>query len=92
MNFGKWGQAYLLGTDMPFKFLVLWDSDVVQDRYAMGLPDNETFVMFDEDITDFQIIDYGIPTEKFVKGVSLDILPPVPWSPESCGPEKTLQR
>lgn len=90
MNFGEWGKAYLLGTDTSLNFLVLWDSDVVQDRYAMGLPDNDTFVIFNEDITDFQIIDYGVSTLKLVKGLSLDILPPVPWSPESCGPEKNL--
>lgn len=88
LNYGEWGQAYLLATETNKKFLFDWDSDLIHDKYAMEGSITDTFAVFDEDITEFQIIDNGSPSDFFIKGVSLDILPPVPWSPGSCGPEK----
>lgn len=84
MDYGTWGQAFLLGTNSLLTFELNWDSDVVQDKFAFELSENETFVIFSDDLTELRIVDNGVSSETFKRGVNLENLPVIPWSPGSC--------
>ncbi|OXA48311.1 uncharacterized protein LOC110855354 [Folsomia candida] len=85
LSYGVWGQAWLIQVSNT-TFLADWDSDVVQ-VFATGTvpPDFQLFVEF-WDVDTFGLVTGGAQMgTDFVRNVTLDQLPVVPYLPDSCG-------
>lgn len=88
LSYGKWYQGWLehIGESV---YQITYDTDIVQDNYAAGEKLDVGYVRVDENNT-LEIVSPSpngmVVLGKFKLGVSLDILPPVPWAPDSCGP------
>lgn len=95
LSYGKWAHAWLEIYDNDDKsdetaevinLKVIWDTDIIQDNYAAGDPTGLNYGRIYNQTLEFigpgaeQVIVYGT----FKLGVSLDKLPPIPWSPGSC--------
>lgn len=72
-------------------YKIKWDTDIVQHLYAVGDREGVNFVKIENEVVDFLVPQAGGDlgsAGRFMLGVSLDKLPPIPWNPGSCGPEE----
>ncbi|CAL8129101.1 unnamed protein product [Orchesella dallaii] len=89
LSYGKWAQAWLNNGGEGL-YSLEWDSDIVQDGYAQGdMSGGETFARVENGTLEFlsPAGDTLVPLGKFEFGLRFDSLPPIPWAPDSCGPE-----
>ncbi len=84
INYGMLGQAWLKQvTDSSFQ--IVWDSDIYQVYLAEGSADDPFEVEFiDKDSFVFTQSGHAIGTA-FIRNLTLEDLPVVPWEPGSCG-------
>lgn len=88
MNYGEWGQAWMRPQDSPGdEYLLVWDSDIVHEFYSND-PFAEIVASFDVIKGSITFFENGFPSGTWIKDQYLDDLPAVPWSPDSCGPER----
>lgn len=91
VSYGKWTKGWLELAVVPI-YKVFWDTDVVQDNYANGNPDSFSYMRIQNGTLEFLAgddVNNIRPMATFQLGVSLDTLPPIPWLPDSCGPESS---
>ncbi|CAL8129100.1 unnamed protein product [Orchesella dallaii] len=89
LSYGKWAQAWLNNVGEGI-YSLEWDSDIVEDGYAQGdMSGGETFARIENGTLEFlsPAGDTLVPLGKFEFGLRFDSLPPIPWAPDSCGPE-----
>ncbi len=94
LSYGKWYTGWLeyIGESV---YQITYDTDIVQDNYAGGDKSNVGYIRVDEAGTLEMVSPSAnglVVLGKFKLGVSLDILPPVPWAPDSCGPESLVNQ
>lgn len=92
LDYGIWYKGWLEeqpeGPGALFKIHI--ESDLPQGDYAFGIPGDEYYAMFDNGT---MTLIQKIPMEedmvlgRFKHGLRSGDLPPVPWEPDSCGPE-----
>jgi len=89
LKYGRWYSGYLQDVAGGFLFKIDFDTDVVTDDYASGSDTSLGHALFNDDELLFITItpDASAITGRFKLGVRMDLLPPVPWAPDSCGPE-----
>lgn len=94
LSYGKWYSGWLeyIGDSV---YQIAHDTDIVQDNYAAGTKLDVGYVRVNEGGT-LEVLSPSptgmVALGKFKLGVSLDILPPVPWAPDSCGPERVANQ
>lgn len=83
IKYGKWLSGVLEHVEGPI-YLIKLDTDLVHD--FVGVKDS-LFLRVVGDTIEFVTLQTGVESshEIFKLGVSLDILPPIPWLPDSCG-------
>ncbi|ODN01571.1 Protein flp [Orchesella cincta] len=88
MDYGKWTQAWLEHVEGD-TYKLIWDTVMIQDFYANGDPTGLVYSTFKNGTLEILMPmgDALMSMGKFELGVSLDTLPPIPWAPDSCGPE-----
>jgi hypothetical protein len=88
LKLGKWLTGYLSPYQGSFNvYLIIWDSDFIQDYYFNYGSDVDTFVVYDnEDNLQVVLGDMRVP---FVRNAVLISYPEIPWDPSSCSPEST---
>ncbi|CAL8109668.1 unnamed protein product [Orchesella dallaii] len=88
MSYGRWGQAWLEHVG-GVTYSVTWISDIVQDLYAAGERNSTMHSTINNGILEIfmPVGDTLSFMGRFELGVNLDTLPPIPWAPDSCGPE-----
>lgn len=91
VRYGRWNHGWLENIGGPV-YQITWDTDIVQDNYASGDATGISYATVENETLSFvlPVGDELFVTGSFKLGVSLDILPPVPWTPESCGPESKI--
>ncbi|CAL8138663.1 unnamed protein product [Orchesella dallaii] len=88
LSYGRWVQAWMENIGGSTYYLT-WDSDIIQDFYATGDLIGAAYATVNNGTLDI-LLPAGevlLSMGKFELGVSLDILPTIPWAPDSCGPE-----
>ncbi|CAL8109666.1 unnamed protein product [Orchesella dallaii] len=88
LSYGRWAQAWMENIG-GFAYYLTWDSDLIQDNYAGGDLIGAAYAIVYNGTLDI-LFPAGEELQsmgKFELGVSLDVLPEVPWAPDSCGPE-----
>lgn len=88
VSYGKWYKGWLEHIGGP-SYQIKWTTDVVQDNYAQGEKSGLGYLRIQNETLEFLAPSpEGMSVlGKFKLGVSLDILPVVPWTPNSCGPK-----
>lgn len=92
VDYGKWNKGWMesVGGDL---YEISWDTDIDQFYWTMGELLGKVMIVVGNDSIKFVTPNFGGNLEltelgTFWRDVSLDKLPPIPWDPESCGPEQ----
>lgn len=86
LSYGQWGQAWLslLPGEESYNYLLVWDSDIVQEFYATD-PSSEIIAVYDRVVRSITFLENGYPTGTYLRDQYLDDLPTTPWEAGSCG-------